>query len=40
MSDQKRLQQVVLNLLSNAVKFTDVEGSIEILIEHVDMCQL
>jgi signal transduction histidine kinase/CheY-like chemotaxis protein len=31
--DQDRLQQVIVNLLSNAVKFTDIGGSIDVVLE-------
>jgi len=31
--DQDRLQQVIVNLLSNAVKFTDIGGSIDVLLQ-------
>ena len=31
--DQDRLQQVIVNLLSNAVKFTDIGGSIDVVLQ-------
>jgi signal transduction histidine kinase/CheY-like chemotaxis protein len=31
--DQDRLQQVIVNLLSNAVKFTDIGGSIDVILQ-------
>jgi signal transduction histidine kinase len=34
-TDRKRLQQIILNLLSNAVKFTDQQGKITILVQHL-----
>jgi signal transduction histidine kinase/CheY-like chemotaxis protein len=36
-SDIEKIKQIVINLLSNAIKFTDKGGSIELLIQKVDI---